>query len=133
MTRCSNPARLILLLDRVSVKLFYLAPAQVSDMEAVLGKRARNNDEEHQNAADDSEPSSKKSMAEDMEESDDDVGPMPMPADGMGVTKKKRKGELQLRLVSGPHKSYVSSSSTRASLSRTSTECGPILQIFHAS
>lgn len=96
MTRYSNPARLILLLDRVSVELFCLAPARVSDMEdaSVLGKRVRNNNEEHQNAADDSEPSSKKSMAEDLDESDDDVGPMPMPVGSTVVTKKKRKGEL---------------------------------------
>jgi hypothetical protein len=52
---------------------------------SVLGKRARNNPED--NAADDSGPVTKK-LADEIDESDDEVGPMPIPA----AVKKKRKG-----------------------------------------
>lgn len=55
----------------------------------VLGKRDRNGAKDG-NASDSAEPASKKITIE--EESDDeDVGPMPLPAEAV-ITKKKRKG-----------------------------------------
>ena len=56
---------------------------------SVLGKRARNNLEDNLLQA------NPDNTAEDADESDDDVGPMPIPAGpagGPGTTKKKRKG-----------------------------------------
>jgi peptidylprolyl isomerase domain and WD repeat-containing protein 1 len=52
----------------------------------VLGKRLRNNVEE------DPSPTIPQNTTEDMDESDDDVGPMPVPVGEPGTTKKKRKG-----------------------------------------
>ena len=69
-----------------------VAPTTMSDSEhdaSILGKRARNGP-----GADTSEDAEMKPAApQDEDESDDDVGPMPMPegADN-AVTKKKRKG-----------------------------------------
>ncbi|KAF9565737.1 peptidyl-prolyl cis-trans isomerase [Agrocybe pediades] len=54
---------------------------------SVLGKRAHEDTPE--NGSGDSEPASKKMTVED--DSDDDVGPMPLPAGASGATKKKRK------------------------------------------
>jgi len=97
---------------------------------SVLGKRARNNPGD--NAADDSGPVTKK-LADEIDESDDDVGPMPVPV-GAGAVKKKRKGLLAPLIHSMTfeitHKTF--SSPSRASVSGTSTQCRPILQVFHA-
>jgi len=54
---------------------------------STLGKRARNIEDDE----DRSNPNSQK-PAIDVDESDDDVGPMPEPAEGSVITKKKRKG-----------------------------------------
>ncbi len=58
----------------------------MSDEETVLGKRPRNELEPGLPTANEVDPE---------ESDDDDVGPMPMPADvaGKGSVKKKRKGE----------------------------------------
>ena len=60
----------------------------MSDEETVLGKRTRNG----QDAEDEQKPMSPQD--EEMDDSDDDVGPMPLPegAGGNGAVKKKRKG-----------------------------------------
>ena len=53
---------------------------------SVLGKRTRNGE--------DSEQPPPEAPGHEMEDdSDEDVGPMPMPAGAEGVTKKKRKGK----------------------------------------
>ncbi len=97
---------------------------------SVLGKRARNNPEDI--AADDSGPVTKK-LADEIDESDVDVGPMPVPA-GAGVVKKKRKGSSAPLFHSMTFEitDKIFSSSSRASVSGTSTQCRSILQVFHA-
>ncbi|KAF9533146.1 hypothetical protein CPB83DRAFT_845916 [Crepidotus variabilis] len=57
----------------------------------VLGKRSRNNEKDVDQQMADAGPAAKKATVQDDEESDDDVGPMPMQAAGAGLTKKKRK------------------------------------------
>ncbi|PPQ65382.1 hypothetical protein CVT26_000007 [Gymnopilus dilepis] len=59
---------------------------------SVLGKRTWDNGNEGNGSAD-SEPATKKPAVED-EESDDDVGPMPMPAGAAPTTTKKKKKVL---------------------------------------
>jgi peptidylprolyl isomerase domain and WD repeat-containing protein 1 len=56
---------------------------------STLGKRSRDHLED--NEKDPSEVSAQKTTI-DEDESDDEVGPMPAPAEGSGATKKKRKG-----------------------------------------
>ena len=63
---------------------------------SVLGKRARNGPEADISEDADMRPPS--AMQEDDDESDDDVGPMPMPEGAVdnAVTKKKRKGVFRI-------------------------------------
>ena len=59
---------------------------------SVLGKRARNGEEAENDHAEEPERHDPNAMDAD-DDSDDDVGPMPMPAGEEGrVVKKKRKG-----------------------------------------
>lgn len=77
----------------------------MSDSENVLGKRER---DEHNVAG-----------VADGDQSDEDIGPMPMPADANSTVKKKRKGEYIMRALtldttlslnkSSRTKSYISS------------------------
>jgi peptidylprolyl isomerase domain and WD repeat-containing protein 1 len=63
---------------------------------SILGKRARNGP--NADISEDAEMGPPSAIQEDDDESDDDVGPMPMPegvADNT-VTKKKRKGVLRI-------------------------------------
>ena len=59
---------------------------------SILGKRARNGPDA--DISEDAEMNPPSAIQEDDDESDDDVGPMPMPegAADVAVTKKKRKG-----------------------------------------
>ncbi len=81
----------------------------------VLGKRDRNGTK-HDSASDSVEPAAKKSATE--EESDDeDVGPMPLPAEAV-TTKKKRKGthrdsaRSEIRLLTYTHQYFPMSGYT---------------------
>jgi peptidylprolyl isomerase domain and WD repeat-containing protein 1 len=56
---------------------------------SILGKRARNNLEGNEEDRSQSNP---QNAPEDVDESDDDVGPMPAPQGESVTTKKKRKG-----------------------------------------
>lgn len=63
---------------------------------SILGKRARNGPDAE--TSEDAEMNPPSAVQEDDDESDDDVGPMPMPegAAENTVTKKKRKGVFRI-------------------------------------
>ena len=88
--------RQVLWLDCLLLRLRSAITCVMSDSEnetTVLGKRER----DEQNVA----PAADASMHDD-EQSDEDVGPMPIPSDANGPTvKKKRKGEYHVYSCSG--------------------------------
>lgn len=100
----------------------------------VLGKRARHGEDSQMENPDTDGPAAGGDPVEVEDDSDDDIGPMPMPA-GVenGGVKKKRKGELVV-LFPRAHWRNLESPSTpsREVVSRTSSKCRPILQEFHA-
>ena len=102
----------------------------MSEDETVLGKRARTGHE----TEGDQETSNPN--VEGQEDSDDDVGPMPMPANAAdtGTMKKKRKGEYSqvLAVIESPPHSVECSATARETLPGPFTECRPLLQEFHA-
>jgi len=99
---------------------------------SILGKRARNDNTNQGNAADDIEPAAKKLTMDD-DSDDDDVGPMPMPADAPGATKKKRKGQqrvlslvkclLTSEYTQSSHMSAYISNTSRTQTNTTSRSC----------
>jgi len=86
-----HPGEQVLLLNPNSSLLMSDSGDSPGTESSILGKRARNDNTNQGNAADDIEPAAKKLTVDD-DSDDDDVGPMPMPADAPGTTKKKRKG-----------------------------------------
>ena len=101
----------------------------MSEDNSVLGKRLREKARAQEDGGHD-RPSSPPID----EDSGDDVGPMPMPQNGGQVSKKKRKGNVDVQ----PHNSHIQLQNTIHSVApRTSVpgpppQCRPVLQELHA-
>ena len=103
---------------RPSSRVFTLAMSDSERDASVLGKRARNGEGAENDHAEEPERHDPNAMDAD-DDSDDDVGPMPMPAGTEGrVVKKKRKGACSASRSVG---SRVLMDSTQSSRTRSST------------